>query len=100
MQTILSDRCFIPVNFGAVTLSDIGCSLRQRGDHFLGVALRLHLVPYLLDDALLIQQEGRALDSHIGPAVVELLYPSVAGFGELMIDVGEQREVEIELPDK
>ena len=61
---------------------------------FIGVSLGLILYQACGDLALLVDQEGRADDAHVGAAVVLLLAPHAEGLGHGVLGVGQQREAE------
>src|SRR5712675_1090292 len=57
-----------------------------------GMPLGLHLVEDLRDLSIFSDEKGRALDAHVLLAVHALLFPNAVFLGNLMIDVGQQRE--------
>src|SRR6185369_40246 len=67
---------------------------RQRLQHLLVVAVDADLLPHLAHGSRGVDQEGRALDAHGLLAVHVLLAPGAIGFGDLVIGVGEEGEVE------
>ena len=63
----------------------------------LGMALRLDLVPGVRHAAVGPDEERRALDAHVRPAVLDPLDPGAVGIGRGVVLVGKQGEVEVEL---
>ena len=61
---------------------------------FLGVSLGLTLYQASSDLALLVDQERRADDAHVRPAVELLLAPHAVRLGDLVLGVRQQREPE------
>src|SRR3954465_456686 len=68
--------------------------------YFLSVAFRGDLSPNPADLAFLVEEEGCALHAHIGPPVHRLLAPHPARLRQLMLGIGEEGEVEVELCDE
>src|SRR6185369_202782 len=56
------------------------------------MARSLDLVPDVADDALLVDQEGRALDAHVFAPIHALLDPGAIGLGDLAFLVGGEGE--------
>ena len=61
------------------------------------MARDLDLMPGLGDRALLVDQEGGALDAHVLAAVQALLHPGAVLLADLAVAIGYQREVEVVL---
>jgi len=61
--------------------------LRRVGD--------FHLVPYSRDPAVLADEECRALDPHVFPAVHAFFGPDAIGFEHVFRFVGREREAEL-----
>ena len=59
-----------------------------------GVAVGLDVVPGPLDPALAVDQEGRAQHPDAGLAIPALLPPGAVGVHDLVVGVGQQRELE------
>src|SRR5258708_541403 len=64
----------------------------QRFRDLVDVAGDLDLVPDLGDHALLVDQEGGALDAHVLAAIEALLDPGAVLPADLAVDVGDERE--------
>lgn len=63
--------------------------------HFVDVAFYFDFGPDLADDALFVDCEGGALDAHVFPAVVILLFPDVVSLDYGLVFVGQEREGEV-----
>jgi hypothetical protein len=61
------------------------------------VAVHLHFAPYIADDALAVNEEGRALDAHVLPAVHALLDPNPISLADLAVGIGGKRKGQGEL---
>src|SRR6266480_4286379 len=66
--------------------------VRQRLEHQLGVRVRLHAPHHLGDAALAVDEEGGALNTHVGLAIVGPLHPRAVLLGDFVLWVGEERE--------
>src|SRR6056297_930645 len=71
--------------------------LPGRLQHFLGVALHLHLAPFPAQFALVVDQEGAALDTHHLAPVHVLLLDHVELAADLLLGIGQQVEGELVL---
>src|SRR2546427_441116 len=69
----------------------------EGGEDLVRVALDLDLVPDFRDRAGLVDEEGRALDPEILPAVQVLQFPHVVCGRHLSLVVAQEREVEVVL---
>src|SRR5213078_800551 len=69
----------------------------QRLLHLVDVAADLDLAPHLADHAILVDQEGGAVDAHVLAAIEALLDPGAVPLADLAVLVGHQREVELVL---
>src|ERR1700687_4447019 len=75
----------------------IALERREGGEHLGVVAVDVDPLPDLAHLAGAVDEEGRALDAHRLLAVEVLLAPGAIGLGDLVVGIGEQREVEAEL---
>src|SRR3546814_769638 len=71
----------------AVMLERLG-----RREYLLDVALHLHLAPGAAHHALLVDQEGGAVDAHVLAPVERLLHPGAIGLADLAALVGGEGE--------
>src|SRR3546814_19883551 len=63
-----------------------------RREYLLDVALHLHLAPGAAHHALLVDQEGGAVDAHVLAPVERLLHPGAIGLADLAVLVGGEGE--------
>ena len=57
----------------------------------------LDLLEYLGNAAVLVDEKARALDAHVLAAEHALLFPHAVRFGDFMVDVAQQREIQLVL---
>src|SRR3546814_18425656 len=63
-----------------------------RREYLLDVALHLHLAPGAAHHALLVAQEGGAVDAHVLAPVERPLHPGTIGLADLAVLVGGEGE--------
>src|SRR5437016_388367 len=64
-------------------ITELTCERLRRFQHFGDMAGHLDLVPGAAHDAVLVDQEGAAVDAHVSAAIHALLDPDAAALGHL-----------------
>src|SRR5581483_7969993 len=75
-----------------------GFLARERGEDVVGVRRRLHVPHHLLDVAVAVDDERRAVDPHVRPPHVLLLAPDAVLVRDGVIRIGEEGERQLVLP--